>query len=62
MPTKEIIAEAFRFYPDPVLFGHSGSTSGHPLIADVAEAIAKALPRVSIVYGGSSQPFTGAKS
>ena len=28
MPTKEILAEAFGFYPDAVLFGHSGSTSG----------------------------------
>jgi hypothetical protein len=36
MPTKEIIAEAFRFYPDAVLFGHSGPTSGHPVIAGVA--------------------------
>ena len=36
MPTKEIIAEAFRFYPDAVLFGHSGPTSGHPVIAEVA--------------------------
>ena len=52
MPTKEIIAEAFRFYPDAVLFGHSGSTSGHPVIAEVAQTMAKALPRALIVYGG----------
>lgn len=52
MPTKEILAEAFGFYPDAVLFGHSGSTSGHPVIAEVAQTMAKALPRASIVYGG----------
>ena len=33
-----------HFAPDAVLFGHSGSTSGHPVIADIAAAIAAALP------------------
>jgi anaerobic magnesium-protoporphyrin IX monomethyl ester cyclase len=35
-----------------VLFGHSGSTSGHPVIAEVSRAIAAALPDALIVYGG----------
>lgn len=52
MPTQEILSQALGFAPDAVLFGHSGSTSGHPVIAEVAQAIAKALPRASIVYGG----------
>ena len=52
MPTPAIVAEAISFQPDAVLFGHSGSTSGHPVIAEVASGIAKALPRVLIVYGG----------
>src|SRR5262249_9092021 len=43
---------AVRFGPDAVLFGHSGSTSGHPVIAEVAQAIAEALPGIRIVYGG----------
>jgi anaerobic magnesium-protoporphyrin IX monomethyl ester cyclase len=35
-----------------VLFGHSGSSSGHPIIARTARAVAAALPGVRIVYGG----------
>jgi anaerobic magnesium-protoporphyrin IX monomethyl ester cyclase len=52
MPTQEILSQALGFAPDAVLFGHSGSTSGHPVIAEVAQAIAKALPCALIVYGG----------
>ena len=36
-----------------MLFGHSGSTSGHPVIAEIAHAIvARACRSVLIVYGG----------
>ncbi len=52
MPMRAIVAEAVRFAPDAVLFGHSGSTSGHPVIAEVARSIAGALPNVLVVYGG----------
>jgi anaerobic magnesium-protoporphyrin IX monomethyl ester cyclase len=52
MPTRAIVDEALGFAPDAVLFGHSGSTSGHPVIAEVAQAIATAIPWVLIVYGG----------
>src|SRR5439155_26905279 len=52
MPIEWIIAEANGFAPDAVLFGHSGSTSGHPVIAEIAHALVKAMPRVLIVYGG----------
>ena len=52
MPLRQIVAEAVRFSPDAVLFGHSGSTSGHPVIAEVAQAIAIALPSAAIIYGG----------
>jgi anaerobic magnesium-protoporphyrin IX monomethyl ester cyclase len=52
MPTEAIVTEAMRFAPDAVLFGHSGSTSGHPVIAEVAAALARALPQVHIIYGG----------
>ncbi|MFM9974187.1 MAG: cobalamin-dependent protein, partial [Beijerinckiaceae bacterium] len=38
--------------PQLVMFGHSGSTSAHPLIAEVASRIARAIPGISIVYGG----------
>ena len=52
MSVQAIVAEAIGFRPDAVLFGHSGSTSGHPVIAEVASAIAKKMPQVRIVYGG----------
>src|SRR5688572_6738640 len=52
MSSGEIVAAAVDFAPDAVLFGHSGSTSGHPVIAETAKAVAGALPRVAIVYGG----------
>ena len=38
--------------PGDVLVGHSGSTSGHPDIAEVASAIKSAMPQALIVYGG----------
>jgi len=44
--------EAARRNPDVVLFGHSGSSSGHPLIAATAQKIRKLRPQATIVYGG----------
>ena len=52
MALKEIVRAATAWHPDAVLFGHSGSTSGHPIIAEVARAIAAAIPGVHIIYGG----------
>src|SRR5215475_6133654 len=52
MPTADIVAEAQRFAPDAVLFGHSGSTSGHPVIAEVAAAVKAVMPQTAIIYGG----------
>ena len=52
MPSDDIVAAARRFSPDAVLFGHSGSTSGHPVIAELAHVIARAIPHALIIYGG----------
>ncbi|MFG1222443.1 magnesium-protoporphyrin IX monomethyl ester anaerobic oxidative cyclase [Xanthobacter wiegelii] len=52
MTVADLVAAATDFQPDAVLFGHSGSTSGHPVIAAVAAGIAQALPGAFIVYGG----------
>lgn len=52
LSTREIVARAVALGPDAVLFGHSGSTSAHPIIAEVSRAIRAALPRAWIVYGG----------
>ncbi|MET0678379.1 MAG: cobalamin-dependent protein, partial [Bradyrhizobium sp.] len=52
MPVHAIVAEALAFAPDAVMFGHSGSTSGHPVIAEVARLLAAARPGLHIIYGG----------
>lgn len=52
MPVSELTAEIVRRAPDAVLFGHSGSSSGHPIIARLSAAVAWALPAARIVYGG----------
>jgi anaerobic magnesium-protoporphyrin IX monomethyl ester cyclase len=52
MSTPAIVAQALGFFPDAVLFGHSVSTSGHPVIAEVAHALASAIPGLHIIYGG----------
>jgi anaerobic magnesium-protoporphyrin IX monomethyl ester cyclase len=44
--------QAVSFFPDAVLFGHSGSTSGHPVIAEIARCITEAMPHARIIYGG----------
>jgi anaerobic magnesium-protoporphyrin IX monomethyl ester cyclase len=52
MPAQAIVTEAVSFFPDAVLFGHSGSTSGHPVIAEIARCITEVMPHARIVYGG----------
>lgn len=52
MRLDDIVAAAARRKPDAVLFGHSGSSSGHPIIARVAQQARARLPDVHIVYGG----------
>jgi anaerobic magnesium-protoporphyrin IX monomethyl ester cyclase len=50
--TLRIAGEAAAERPDVVLFGHSGSTSGHPVVAEISRALRAVLPRATIVYGG----------
>ena len=52
MPLGKIVDEATAIRPDAVLLGHSGSTSGHPVVAELTRRLRKALPDVWIVYGG----------
>ena len=52
MSLEAIVQEAMEHEPDVVMFGHSGSTSGHPVIKETACRIAGALPHARIVYGG----------
>ncbi len=52
MPLEDLMVEVLSWQPEAVLFGHSGSTSGHPGIARIACMIATAMPGIAIVYGG----------
>jgi anaerobic magnesium-protoporphyrin IX monomethyl ester cyclase len=47
-----IAARAASFAPDAVLMGHSGSTSAHPMVANIAASLRVAMPDCPIVYGG----------
>ncbi|MBX2853650.1 MAG: magnesium-protoporphyrin IX monomethyl ester anaerobic oxidative cyclase [Rhodobacteraceae bacterium] len=51
-PLPSLVEEIVRLKPNAVLFGHSGSTSGHPIIAHVSAAVSMAAPCVKIIYGG----------
>ena len=50
--TRQIAEEAAAYRPDVVLFGHSGSTSAHPVVAEISRAVRTVLPCATIVYGG----------
>ncbi len=52
MSTASILREVVTFAPEAVLFGHSGSTSGHPVIAALIRSVARVMPDAWIVYGG----------
>lgn len=52
LTTEQIVKAALAFAPGAILFGHSGSTSAHPIIAEVSRAIRAACPEAWIVYGG----------
>src|SRR5262245_7590540 len=52
LSTREIVAATTSWAPDAVLLGHSGSTSAHPVIVQLARALKAALSSVRIVYGG----------
>jgi anaerobic magnesium-protoporphyrin IX monomethyl ester cyclase len=52
MSADEIVDQAWAFAPDVVMFGHSGSSSGHPIIASIARLVRNRLHGCHIVYGG----------
>jgi anaerobic magnesium-protoporphyrin IX monomethyl ester cyclase len=52
MSTRKIVERVVAFAPQAILVGHSGSTSGHPIVAEITRAIRAVLPKIWIVYGG----------
>ncbi len=47
-----MVRQAAALAPDALLLGHSGSTSGHPVVAELTRELRRALPSAWIVYGG----------
>jgi anaerobic magnesium-protoporphyrin IX monomethyl ester cyclase len=52
MPLAEIVTRTILHDPDAILLSHSGSTSGHPIVAELTRALRRAMPDAWIVYGG----------
>ncbi len=57
MPIESIVEEAIAFAPQAILLGHSGSTSGHPVVIDITRSLRAMLPEIQIVYGGVFPTF-----
>lgn len=49
---NEIVRRVVIHNPEALMIGHSGSTSAHPIIADLTRRIRALLPNVIIIYGG----------
>jgi len=49
MRIEDIVAQAVARAPDAVLLGHSGSTSGHPVVCELTCALRAALPDAWII-------------
>src|SRR5689334_8088282 len=52
LPHAEIVRRVIQHCPEALLIGHSGSTSAHPIVAELTRRIRTELPDVLIVYGG----------
>ncbi|WP_309667043.1 B12-binding domain-containing radical SAM protein, partial [Tabrizicola sp.] len=52
MALPDIVRQLVPLRPDAVLIGHSGSTSAHPTVCDLAGLIRRAVPAAKIIYGG----------
>ena len=52
LSARQIVEQAVALAPQAILVGHSGSTSGHPIVAEITRALRAALTKTWIVYGG----------
>jgi anaerobic magnesium-protoporphyrin IX monomethyl ester cyclase len=52
MSLDQIVSKTSDYGPDAVLLGHSGSTSAHPTVCRIVQALRSALPQAWIIYGG----------
>ena len=49
---RQIVKQATSYAPEAILIGHSGSTSGHPIVAEITRLLRRALAKTWIIYGG----------
>jgi anaerobic magnesium-protoporphyrin IX monomethyl ester cyclase len=52
LSTRQIVEQAASFGPEAILISHSGSTSGHPIVAEITRALRRAFSKTWIIYGG----------
>src|SRR5579871_3114314 len=52
MSHAEIVRQAVAHRPEMLLIGHSGSTSAHPIAAELTRRIRAEAPDITIIYGG----------
>lgn len=52
LPLDEVVRRVVMHRPQVVMMGHSGSTSGHPIVVAIARAVRLQLPQVRMIYGG----------
>ena len=52
MRSDEILADALKYAPELIMFGHSGSTSAQPVISRISKLIHKQNNSIRIILGG----------
>jgi anaerobic magnesium-protoporphyrin IX monomethyl ester cyclase len=52
LSVHQIVDQVKSYKPQAILIGHSGSTSGHPIVAETTRAIRRMLSKTWIIYGG----------
>ncbi len=51
-PLPLVVFDVLRGQPDLVMIGHSGSTSAHPTVLELARMLKHRMPDLIIIYGG----------
>ena len=52
LSTHQIVKQATSYAPEAILISHSGSTSGHPIVAEITRLLRRSLAKTWIIYGG----------
>lgn len=52
LPLAEIVRQVQLLETDVVMLGHSGSSTAHPTVVELARLLKLAMPAVTVVYGG----------